>query len=242
MSCVLELLRSRSWPRAAVLALMTIGVAGCSGEVSRFTEGTYAPRNETTGSIPPAQTAPAGRVESSPLPPQAAPPDPSRAPPQAPASQAAAGALPPIVRPRLPRASPAQARARRVRARHSLPTSRDRWRRRSPRRAPIGAGTAAPRLPLRRATPSIPSRGATACRRLPSSNPTTLPHRGPFAPASNWSSRATATRRSRARRHPRSVRSSRRQVLRTQVPRTSPPRRPARPAIPACTWSRRATR
>lgn len=54
---------------------MTIGVAGCSGEVSQFTEGTYAPRNETTGSIPPAQTAPAGRVESSPLPPQAAPPD-----------------------------------------------------------------------------------------------------------------------------------------------------------------------
>ena len=33
MSCVVELLRSRLWPRAAALALMTIGVAACSGEV-----------------------------------------------------------------------------------------------------------------------------------------------------------------------------------------------------------------
>src|SRR5262245_1601867 len=74
MSCVLELLRSRFWPRAAALALMTIGVAACSGEVSRFSEGTYAPRgnSETTGSLPPMQAAPAGRVESSPLPPQTA--------------------------------------------------------------------------------------------------------------------------------------------------------------------------
>jgi murein DD-endopeptidase MepM/ murein hydrolase activator NlpD len=76
MSCVLELLRSRFWPRAAALALMTIGVAACSGEVSRFSEGTYAPRgnSDTTGSVPPAQVAPAGRVESQPLPPQAASP------------------------------------------------------------------------------------------------------------------------------------------------------------------------
>jgi murein DD-endopeptidase MepM/ murein hydrolase activator NlpD len=76
MSCVLELLRSRFWPRAAALALMTIGVAACSGEVSRFSEGTYAPRGnpETTGTLPPVQAAPAGRVESQPLPPQAAAP------------------------------------------------------------------------------------------------------------------------------------------------------------------------
>jgi murein DD-endopeptidase MepM/ murein hydrolase activator NlpD len=76
MSCVLELLRSRFWPRAAALALMTIGVAACSGEVSRFSEGTYAPRgnSDTTGSVPPAQVAPAGRVESQPLPPQVASP------------------------------------------------------------------------------------------------------------------------------------------------------------------------
>jgi murein DD-endopeptidase MepM/ murein hydrolase activator NlpD len=74
MSCVLELLRSRFWPRAAALTLMTIGVAACSGEVSRFSEGTYAPRGnpETTGSLPPVQAAPAGRVESQPLPPQTA--------------------------------------------------------------------------------------------------------------------------------------------------------------------------
>jgi murein DD-endopeptidase MepM/ murein hydrolase activator NlpD len=74
MSCVLELLGSRLWPRAAALALMTIGVAACSGEVSRFSESPYAPRGnpETTGSLPPAQAAPAGRVESQPLPPQTA--------------------------------------------------------------------------------------------------------------------------------------------------------------------------
>ena len=74
MSCVLELLRSRFWPRAAALALMTIGVAACSGEVSRFSESPYAPRSnpETTGSLAPAQAAPAGRVESQPLPPQTA--------------------------------------------------------------------------------------------------------------------------------------------------------------------------
>jgi murein DD-endopeptidase MepM/ murein hydrolase activator NlpD len=97
MSCVLELLRSRFWPRAAALALMTIGVAACSGEVSRFSEGTYAPRGnpETTGSIPPAQVAPAGRVESQPLPPQtmqAAPPGaPMNASTSAPTSAGIAG-------------------------------------------------------------------------------------------------------------------------------------------------------
>jgi murein DD-endopeptidase MepM/ murein hydrolase activator NlpD len=93
MSCVLELLRSRFWPRAAALALMTIGVAACSGEVSRFTEGTYTPRGnaEATGSIPPAQVAPAGRVESQPLPPQSAHDAPPGASASAPASAGISG-------------------------------------------------------------------------------------------------------------------------------------------------------
>ncbi len=75
MSCVLELRRARSWPRAATLALLTIGVAGCSSESTRFGEYPYSPSTaEATGSIPPAQAAPAGRVESRPLPPYAAQP------------------------------------------------------------------------------------------------------------------------------------------------------------------------
>src|SRR5262249_51703586 len=66
MFCVHEPLRSRSWPRAAVLALLTIGVAACSGEATRF--GDNSNRNsEATGSISPS-AAPVGRVESRPLP------------------------------------------------------------------------------------------------------------------------------------------------------------------------------
>ena len=66
MSRVVELLRSRLWPRAAALALMTIGVAACSGESSRFSDNPFGSRGnpETTASIPPAQAAPVGRVES----------------------------------------------------------------------------------------------------------------------------------------------------------------------------------
>ncbi len=36
MRRVVELLRSRSWPRLALLALVAVGVAGCSAESSRF--------------------------------------------------------------------------------------------------------------------------------------------------------------------------------------------------------------
>ncbi len=74
MSCVVELLRSRSWPRAAALVLMSIGVAACSGESQRFSDNPYASRSnpEATGSIPQTQAAPVNRVESRPLPPQAA--------------------------------------------------------------------------------------------------------------------------------------------------------------------------
>src|SRR5450432_4024487 len=54
--------------RAIALALVTIGLAGCSGE-SRFGEGPYAARGaqgDATGSI--SQGAPVGHVESRPLP------------------------------------------------------------------------------------------------------------------------------------------------------------------------------
>jgi murein DD-endopeptidase MepM/ murein hydrolase activator NlpD len=54
--------------RAIALALVTVGLAGCSGE-SRFGEGPYAARGvqgDATGSI--SQGAPVGHVESRPLP------------------------------------------------------------------------------------------------------------------------------------------------------------------------------
>ncbi len=76
MPSLAEVLRPWSWPRAAALTLMTVGIAGCSAESFRFNDNPNA-RVETTASIPSAQPAPAGRVESRPLPPataQAAPP------------------------------------------------------------------------------------------------------------------------------------------------------------------------
>jgi murein DD-endopeptidase MepM/ murein hydrolase activator NlpD len=67
MSCVLERLRARCWPRVAALALTTISVAACSGDASRFNESPFssAMTPEATGSI--AQGAPVSRVESRPL-------------------------------------------------------------------------------------------------------------------------------------------------------------------------------
>jgi murein DD-endopeptidase MepM/ murein hydrolase activator NlpD len=77
MSSVVERLRSRLWPSASVLALV-IGVGGCSGEATRFNENPYARNNpEATGSIQQQHAAPAGQIESRPLPPptaQQAPP------------------------------------------------------------------------------------------------------------------------------------------------------------------------
>src|SRR5882757_9582308 len=72
MFCVLEPIRSRSWPRAAVLALMAIGVAACSGEATRFGDNSQRANPDATGSIPQGQVAPVGKVESRPLPPQSA--------------------------------------------------------------------------------------------------------------------------------------------------------------------------
>jgi murein DD-endopeptidase MepM/ murein hydrolase activator NlpD len=73
MPSVVELLRSRS--RAVVLAAMAVSVAGCSADSTRFLDNPFASRSapgEVTGSIPPAQAAPVGRVESAQLPPPAA--------------------------------------------------------------------------------------------------------------------------------------------------------------------------
>ncbi len=71
MSCVIEPLRS--WPRAAALALVAVGLAACSADSSRLNENPFATRgNDATGTVPPAPAAPAGRVESRPLPPQTA--------------------------------------------------------------------------------------------------------------------------------------------------------------------------
>src|SRR5438874_13709934 len=83
MSRVPERLRARRWPRAAVLTLMAIGVAGCSSDTTRFNDNPFAANHpsapETTGTVWQGQGAPAGRVESRPLPPQAA--QPANAPP-----------------------------------------------------------------------------------------------------------------------------------------------------------------
>jgi murein DD-endopeptidase MepM/ murein hydrolase activator NlpD len=68
---LVEVLRPWSWPRAAALTLTAIGIAGCSADSLRFNDNPNA-RVETTASIPSAQPVPAGRVESSPLPPAGA--------------------------------------------------------------------------------------------------------------------------------------------------------------------------
>ncbi len=87
MSRVVELLRSRLWPRTAALALIAVGAAACSSETTRFNDNPFASRGnpEATGSIPQGQAAPVGRVESGPLPAQTA-----ALPPQ-PGAPAAAG-------------------------------------------------------------------------------------------------------------------------------------------------------
>ena len=49
MSCVLEMLRARCWPRVAALALTTIGVAACSGDASRFNESPFSSAMHSRG-------------------------------------------------------------------------------------------------------------------------------------------------------------------------------------------------
>jgi murein DD-endopeptidase MepM/ murein hydrolase activator NlpD len=69
MSRVAELLRARRASLVAVAALMSAGLAGCSGDSHRFAENPFNSRQqEVTGAVPPAQAAPSGRIESHPLP------------------------------------------------------------------------------------------------------------------------------------------------------------------------------
>src|SRR5215510_6317620 len=66
MSGVSEMLRSRLSPRAAVLALVTVSVAACSADTSRFNGNPFASLSnpEPTAGIPQAQTAQAPQPRS----------------------------------------------------------------------------------------------------------------------------------------------------------------------------------
>src|ERR1700681_3103179 len=53
MSRIVELLCSRRVPHVAVLALMSIGFAGCSADMStRLSQNPFASQSETTGAVP----------------------------------------------------------------------------------------------------------------------------------------------------------------------------------------------
>src|SRR5215468_10708888 len=61
-----EMLRSRFSPRAAVLALVSVGVAACSADTTRFNDNPFASHGnpELTASMPQAQTAQAPQPRS----------------------------------------------------------------------------------------------------------------------------------------------------------------------------------
>src|SRR5215831_3490269 len=61
-----EMLRSRFSPRAAVLALVSVGVAACSADTTRFNDNPFASHGnpELTASMPQAQTAQAPQSHS----------------------------------------------------------------------------------------------------------------------------------------------------------------------------------
>ena len=82
MNSLADLFRSSSW-RAIALALIAFGAAGCSAESSRFGENPSSRPGEVTGSIPPAQGAPVGHVETRPLPQTSQSPPPPAPPPPA---------------------------------------------------------------------------------------------------------------------------------------------------------------
>lgn len=69
-----ELRRSTRWSRVVAFSLIGLGAANCSGESSRFGDmfSSKSSQAEVTGSVPPAQPAPHGRVETRPLPQSAA--------------------------------------------------------------------------------------------------------------------------------------------------------------------------
>ena len=102
MRRVAECSRPRAWARVACLGLIAASVAGCSSESSRLSDNVFAnpfaSKNtrgsaEATGSVPAAQSAPVGRVESQPLQysTQSLPPPPNAGRPATVASSGQAG-------------------------------------------------------------------------------------------------------------------------------------------------------
>jgi murein DD-endopeptidase MepM/ murein hydrolase activator NlpD len=103
MFTLVERLGSRAWSRLALFGVIAAAAAGCSAETARFNENTGSlartgPGNDATGSVPVAQNAPLGRVESQPLPQQSAalppPPAPAGASPVRIAAQPVPGTAP----------------------------------------------------------------------------------------------------------------------------------------------------
>ena len=72
MSRVAEMLRSRLFPRAAVLALIAAGVAACSADTSRFNDNPFASISRPDPSMQQPQIAQAPQPQSGPA--VAAPP------------------------------------------------------------------------------------------------------------------------------------------------------------------------
>lgn len=74
MRAVVAFFPSRGLARVAGVGLLSAVVVGCSGDTTRFGDGPFSnpyasrgARSEVTGSVPPAQAAPVGRVEKQPL-------------------------------------------------------------------------------------------------------------------------------------------------------------------------------
>jgi murein DD-endopeptidase MepM/ murein hydrolase activator NlpD len=92
MAYRIEVPRSRQGLRISVLALIAVGFAGCSADVSRFDQSPFAsrsvPPSDVTGTVPSASAAPAGRIESRPLPQTGSLPAP---PPKNPSATGTAG-------------------------------------------------------------------------------------------------------------------------------------------------------
>src|SRR3954463_2714952 len=96
MSTLVERFGSHTWSRLALFGVIAATAAGCSAETARFSDnptGSVARNSapDATGSVPVAQNAPLGRVETQPLPQQqtaALPPPPQ--PQQPPVQMAAA--------------------------------------------------------------------------------------------------------------------------------------------------------
>ena len=103
MRTVVETSRLRLCVQVASLGLIAAGFAGCSADSARFGENAFSnpfatsPSREVTGSVPTAQPAPVGRVETRPLQQTAAqplpppPPTPARPASYAPTGQAGGG-------------------------------------------------------------------------------------------------------------------------------------------------------